>query len=310
MIETEAAMNSPIKTVLTLFLTSGLCFSADWISALQQARTALNRGQFVNAEQILNSTIDQIQAKSGHNAPALDEPLDLLAQAYRGEKRLADAATTEQRRIDIWTRVFGENAVIVGRILGQLAMIERQAGDLAGAETDARRALTIMTAAYLDKPAVAQAAIDVADILLAENRGEDAGQMLAMAQNMYEASLGPQSMLALGVAARRAKQPAPSAETTGVYHAGGQVSAPRIQSKVEPQYAEEARKNKLQGTIMVSFVVDATGTATQIAVLRPLGFGLDEKAIGAVSQWKFSPGTKDGTPVAIQTQAEVTFRLL
>ncbi len=87
-----------------MLLSTSALFSADWIAALQQAKAALNRGQYVNAEQILNSTIDQIEAKSGHNAPALDEPLDLLTQAYRGEKRFPDAVTTEQRRIDIWSK--------------------------------------------------------------------------------------------------------------------------------------------------------------------------------------------------------------
>jgi len=45
-------------------------------------------------------------------------------------------------------------------------------------------------------------------------------------------------------------------------------------------------------------------------VVRPLGLGLDEKAIEAVQQWKFKPGMKDGKPVPVQAQTEVTFRLL
>jgi TonB family protein len=300
-------MNAPIRSFLTLFSIAAICFSADWIGALQQAHTAINRGQYVNAEQILNSAIDQIEAKSGHNAPALDEPLDLLAQAYRGEKRFTDAASIQQRRIDIWTAAVGANASIVGRVFGQLAMLERQAGNLSAAEVDARKALAIITAACSGKPPVAQAAIDVADILLADHRSDEADQMLAMAQTVYESSLGTNSMLALQVAARRAKQPMPE---TGVYHVSREVSAPSIRSKVEAAYSEEARKNKLQGTLQLSLVIDASGTPTQIAVLRPLGLGLDENAIEAVSQWKFSPGMKNGAPVAIQTQVEVTFRLL
>lgn len=301
-------MNLSVRSVLALFAITASCFCADWIGALQQAHTAISRGQFVNAEQILNSVIDQIEAKSGHNAPALDEPLDLLAQAYRGEKRFTEAAPIEQRRIDIWTAAVGANASIVGRVFGQLAMVERQAGNAPAAEADARKALAIITAACPGKPPVAQAAIDVADILVADHRSDEADQMLAMAQTVYESSLGTNSMLALQVAARRTKQPVP--ETAGVYHVSREVSAPRIQSKAEPAYSEEARKNKLQGTVQLSLVIDATGTPTQIAVLRPLGLGLDENAIEAVSQWKFSPGMKNGAPVAVQTQVQVTFRLL
>jgi TonB family protein len=301
-------MTRSIKSVLALFPIAAICFSADWLGAVQQARNAIRRGQFVNAEQILNSTIDQIEVKSGHNAPALDEPLDLLSQAYRGEKRFTDAASIEQRRIDIWTAAVGANASIVGRVLGQLAMVQRQAGNLSAAEADARKALAIMTSAYSGTPPVAQAAIDVADILLADHRSDEADQMLATAQSVYESWLGKNSMLALQVAARRAKQTVP--ETAGVYHVGRDVSAPSIRSKAEPAYSEEARKNKLQGTVQLSLVIDATGTPTQIAVLRPLGLGLDENAIEAVSHWKFSPGMRNGAPVAIQTQVEVAFRLL
>jgi TonB family protein len=43
-------------------------------------------------------------------------------------------------------------------------------------------------------------------------------------------------------------------------------------------------------------------------VVTPLGYGLDEKAIEAVKQWRFQPGTKDGKPVNVQLNIEVEFR--
>ena len=78
----------------------------------------------------------------------------------------------------------------------------------------------------------------------------------------------------------------------------------------EPQFSEEARKAKWQGAVMLSLVVDEHGKPTAIHVIRPLGLGLDEKAIEAVQKWTFKPGMKDGKPVAVQAQIEVTFRLL
>jgi len=44
-------------------------------------------------------------------------------------------------------------------------------------------------------------------------------------------------------------------------------------------------------------------------VARTLGLGLDEKAIEAVKVWRFEPAMKDGKPVAVQVNVEVTFRL-
>jgi TonB family protein len=90
----------------------------------------------------------------------------------------------------------------------------------------------------------------------------------------------------------------------------GGVSAPALLFKVEPEYSEEARKAKYQGTVLLSIVVDASGKAQNIRVARSLGLGLDEKAIEAVRKWKFKPGYKDGRPVAVVATIEVNFRLL
>ena len=96
----------------------------------------------------------------------------------------------------------------------------------------------------------------------------------------------------------------------GVYRIGGDVSAPILVSKVEPEYSEEARKAKYSGTVLLSIVVDASGMPRDIHVIRPLGLGLDEKAVEAVSKWRFRPGMKGGHAVATQAQVEVSFRLL
>jgi len=96
----------------------------------------------------------------------------------------------------------------------------------------------------------------------------------------------------------------------GVFRMGGGVSAPTVLYKVEPEYSEEARKAKYQGTVMLYVEVDANGHPRNLRVLRSLGLGLDEKAIEAVEKWKFRPGYKDGKAVTVQATIEVNFRLL
>ena len=95
----------------------------------------------------------------------------------------------------------------------------------------------------------------------------------------------------------------------GVFRPGSGVSAPRAIYNPEPEYSEEARRVKHQGLVILSVIVDQQGRARDIHVARSLGMGLDEKAIEAVRKWKFSPGTKDGIPVAVQVNVEVSFRL-
>jgi TonB family protein len=96
----------------------------------------------------------------------------------------------------------------------------------------------------------------------------------------------------------------------GVYRIGGGVSAPSVLLKVEPEYSEEARKAKWQGTVVLSLIVDDKGQPQELKVVRQLGLGLDQKAIEAVMKWRFKPGMKDGKAVAVQATIEVNFRLL
>ena len=96
----------------------------------------------------------------------------------------------------------------------------------------------------------------------------------------------------------------------GVFRVGGGVTAPTLLHKVEPEYSEEARKAKYQGTVILYIQVDTSGRAVNMRVIHSLGLGLDEKALEAVRQWRFRPGQKDGKPVTVEATIEVNFRLL
>jgi periplasmic protein TonB len=95
----------------------------------------------------------------------------------------------------------------------------------------------------------------------------------------------------------------------GVYRVGGGVSAPRVLYSPDPEYSDEARKAKYQGTVVLWIVVGPDGRTRDVRVVRNLGLGLDEKAIEAVRKWKFEPAMKNGQPVAVQVNVEVNFRL-
>jgi TonB family protein len=95
----------------------------------------------------------------------------------------------------------------------------------------------------------------------------------------------------------------------GVYSVGGGVSEPIPIYKPDPAYSEEARKAKYQGTVVLWIVVDASGAVTDCRVVKPLGLGLDEKAVETVKTWKFKPAQRNGTPVPVRVMVEVSFRL-
>jgi periplasmic protein TonB len=96
----------------------------------------------------------------------------------------------------------------------------------------------------------------------------------------------------------------------GAFHIGPGVSAPILLYKVEPEYSEEARKAKYQGTVIINAEIDTNGRVINPRVGRSLGLGLDEQALEAIKKWSFRPGYKDGKPVTVIATIEVNFRLL
>lgn len=95
----------------------------------------------------------------------------------------------------------------------------------------------------------------------------------------------------------------------GIFQVGGGVAPPRIKFQTEPEFSEEARKAKHQGTVVVRATVGQDGKIHDPHVVRSLGLGLDEKAIESVNQWLFEPAIKDGRKVAVYVDIEVNFRL-
>jgi len=80
--------------------------------------------------------------------------------------------------------------------------------------------------------------------------------------------------------------------------------------KVEPDYSDDARKAHLQGVVILRLEVDERGIPRNLAVVRSLGLGLDERAVDAVGQWRFRPAYRDGQPAVVSAFVEVNFRLL
>jgi len=79
-----------------------------------------------------------------------------------------------------------------------------------------------------------------------------------------------------------------------IYRVGGDVSAPKPISKPEPPYTKEARRDKVQGSVELSLMVDAEGNVTEARVVKALDPGLDLSALRTVRTWKFQPAMRNG----------------
>ena len=137
--------------------------------------------------------------------------------------------------------------------------------------------------------------------------------------NWKKATSGAAGFACLALVLAIAQEPPPAAgdsnvvptpQKPGPYRIGGGVSQPVPIYRPDPDYSEEARKARVQGTVILAIVVDEEGNPRNVRVVKPLGMGLDEKAIETVEKWRFRPGMKDGHPVKVMAQIGVNFRLL
>jgi protein TonB len=89
------------------------------------------------------------------------------------------------------------------------------------------------------------------------------------------------------------------------------ITLPRVIRQVKPYYTPQAMEAKIQGVVHLAVVVLASGDVGDVVVSRSLDkeHGLDEEAIKAARQWKFSPGTRQGKAVAVEVTIELTFTL-
>lgn len=95
----------------------------------------------------------------------------------------------------------------------------------------------------------------------------------------------------------------------GVYQPGAGIDPPTLVREVRPIYTDEARRQRIQGDVILEIVVRSDGSVGSIRVRRSLGGGLDQRAIEAVRQWRFNPARRHGTPVDVAVEVAVEFKL-
>ena len=95
----------------------------------------------------------------------------------------------------------------------------------------------------------------------------------------------------------------------GPYQPGSGVEPPVLLREVRPGYTDEARRQSIEGDVMLEIVVRHDGSVGNVRVTRSLGAGLEQKAIDAVRQWKFGPARRQGTPVDVVVEVSVEFKL-
>ena len=107
---------------------------------------------------------------------------------------------------------------------------------------------------------------------------------------------------------------APAQQSTGVpdvkpMRVGGVVKPPKILRAKEPDFNDPARRLLYSGDVMINLWLQPDGTVTHLSLVRPVGLGLDERALAAVQKYVFSPATMNDKPVLVELNVEVNFQI-
>ncbi len=103
--------------------------------------------------------------------------------------------------------------------------------------------------------------------------------------------------------------PPPPPAPAGPLRVGGDVKAPIIVNRAQPDYTETARKARIAGVVIVEAIIDKNGNVDDVKVVKGLPMGLADEAVKAVKKWKFKPGTHNGQAVATIFNLTVNFKL-
>lgn len=286
------------------------------------ARTAESQLKFDIASKALDIEAEIVARVAGTMSAEYGKVILRMADLQKRAQGLTASESLYAQAADLLTGKPEQAQALIN--LGEIAMDKK---NLDGAATYFSRA-------QLSEPAVAsRATMWLADVRAKQGKNEEAealfnsaialadpkSQNAGIAMTMFASFLKKQGRIeeaenyfsqANHVFSENATHEKPTASANGPFRVGGNVTPPKVLSKVEPGYSEEARLAALQGTVVLSMVIGEDGMAHDIAVTRSLGMELDDRAITAVSQWKFVPGTRDGQPVPVIATIEVNFRLL
>lgn len=112
-----------------------------------------------------------------------------------------------------------------------------------------------------------------------------------------------------GLEAPVAPAPPPPPPPSGPLRVGGDVKAPVVVDRADPEYTESARKARVAGVVVVEAIIDKNGRVQDVKVIKGLPMGLGASAEAAVRRWRFKPGTLNGQPVATIFNLTVNFKL-
>jgi TonB family protein len=312
----------------------------DWQRAMQAGDQALTQQHYGPALENFETAwreAEGFSAADGRRA----ETLVRLSRVYRAQGDFARPEALYQQALEIAEKAFGPESADYARYLHEAGFYFHTRRKYDRAEEYYRAAFGIRVRTLgKEHPEVAQSLCHLAVLYENQARSDKAELYYKTALEIREKVLGPdhpdtivtlehyarllyklnrgaeaQPMSDRAQAARRrlidAAYSASGSTADGeIYRSTDAVVPPKLSSRSEPDYTEEARIARQEGAVVVQADISPDGRAGNVRLIRSLGLGLDEKAVEAVRQWEFEEARKGKQKVAFRAVLEIQFRVL
>ncbi len=263
------------------------------------ARVYRAQGDFAKPEALYLLSVEIAQKAFGPETPEYARYLHEAGFYFHTRRKYDRAEEYYRTAFGIRVRTLGKEHADVAESLCHLAVLYENQARSDRAEMYYQHALAIReTALGPDHPQTIVTLEHFARLLHKLNRGAEAQPMTERAQaarrKLTEASYSPPGTAAEGE----------------IYRSSGAVEPPTLSKRTEPDYTEEARIARQEGSVVLQADISAEGRAGNFRLLRSLGLGLDEKAMEAVRQWEFEPARKGKQKVPFRAVLDIQFRVL
>lgn len=264
---------------------------------MRLARLYRAQGDFAKPEDLYRQALSNAEKIYEPDSPDLARYFNEVGRYYHARRKYEVAADYYRKAFAMRVKAFGKEHAEVADSINNLAVLyENQAqNDKAEVYYEYARKIREKTLGPDDEHTI-ETLEHYGRLLYKLHRSEEAAKLLERSEAHR--------------AARVAEMSGAEAEPEGLVEAGPEVDPPTLEERVEPQYTEEARIARHEGTVSLQAVISPSGKAGSFRLLRSLGLGLDEKAVEAVRSWVFKPARRGKEPVAFRAVLEIHFRVL
>ena len=265
---------------------------------MRLARLYRVQGDLAKPEDLYRQALREAELILDAQSPELARYFNEVGRYYHARRKYDLAGEYYRKAFALRVKIFGKEHAEVADSISNLAVLYENQAQNDKAEVYYQYALKIREqAAGPGDVRTIETLEHYARLLHKLHRSEEAGTLLERCRAYRSARV---EELAAGA-------PVPVGEGVG---ARPGVQPPELDQRVEPEYTEEARIARHEGTVALQADISADGRAGNFRLQRSLGLGLDEKAVEAVRQWVFKPARQGKGAVAFRAVLEIHFRVL